>query len=260
MSFDYPIISSEEVFNFAIRRLRGTSKAPGPDGIPGKVWLLTLPLVISWLLRLFNDCFRSGIFPKQWKVACLVLLKKPNRLDGKPSLYRPLCLIDDLGKIFEKIIADRMVRYLDEIRPNLSPMQFGFRKGHSTLDAVARIRSLAKEVVSRGGVALAVSIDIVNAFNSLSWDAIREAIVRFGFPSYLRTTIDNYLHDRYLNFVDRTCTLRSEAVYCGVPQGSVLGHSCRISYMIKSSRQYYRRTVSLSATQTIHASSLVAEA
>jgi hypothetical protein len=39
------------------------------------------------------------------------------------------------------------------------------------------------------GVALAVSLDIINAFNSLPWDRIGEAIRHFGFPNYLREVI-----------------------------------------------------------------------
>ena len=39
------------------------------------------------------------------------------------------------------------------------------------MDAVNRVREMSRAMVSRGGVALAVSLDIVNAFNIIPWDA-----------------------------------------------------------------------------------------
>ena len=37
----------------------------------------------------------------------------------------------------------------------------------SVVDAVRRVRSVAEDMVSRGGVALAVSLDVANAFNAI---------------------------------------------------------------------------------------------
>jgi len=70
---------------------------------------------------------------------------------------------------------------------------------------------------------LAVSLDIVNAFNSLPWDRIGEAIHYFGFPEYLREVIWDYFKDRSLTYMDRAEVRQKRGVYCGVPQGSVLG-------------------------------------
>jgi hypothetical protein len=46
---------------------------------------------------------------------------------------------------------------------------------------------------------LAVSLDIVNAFNSLPWDRIGKAISHFGFPEYLRDVVCNYFRERSLS-------------------------------------------------------------
>ncbi|XP_025157524.1 uncharacterized protein LOC112589249 [Harpegnathos saltator] len=54
--------------------------------------------------------------------------------------------------------------------PNLHDRQHGFRPGKSTLDAIQCFRDLARAVVEEeGGVLLAVSLDITNAFNTLPW-------------------------------------------------------------------------------------------
>jgi len=52
------------------------------------------------------------------------------------------------------------------------------------VDAILRVRSLAEEAVSRGGMALAVSLDISNVFNTLPWECIRAALQHHGVPPY----------------------------------------------------------------------------
>ncbi|XP_072746727.1 uncharacterized protein [Anoplolepis gracilipes] len=54
----------------------------------------------------------------------------------------------------------------DEV-PSLHEEQYGFREGRSTVDAVLRVRALTESAVERGRVALAVALDVSNAFNIL---------------------------------------------------------------------------------------------
>jgi hypothetical protein len=61
-------------------------------------------------------------------------------------------------------------------------------------------------------VALAVSLDIVNAFNSLPWGKIREALEFHRIPPYLQNVVRAYLRDQCIMYTDH-----------GVPQRSVLG-------------------------------------
>lgn len=66
---------------------------------------------------------------------------------------------------------------------------------------------------------LAVSLDIVNAFNTLPWIAIRETL---NVPPYLRAVIGSYLRDRRIVYLGRHRLMWRE-VDRGVPQGSALG-------------------------------------
>jgi len=86
----------------------GPRKAPGPDGIPGKIWVRALDFLGARLGHIFNKCLRRGQFPQQWKKAKLVLLPKAGREAGTPAAYRPICLLDEVGKIFERILATRL--------------------------------------------------------------------------------------------------------------------------------------------------------
>lgn len=56
-----------------------------------------------------------------------------------PSDYRPIVLLYEAGKLLERVIADRIVRYLERTGPGLSECQFVFRAIWFTLDAVQRL-------------------------------------------------------------------------------------------------------------------------
>ncbi|CAG9557742.1 unnamed protein product [Danaus chrysippus] len=217
-----PAVTLEELER-SLSPLRAKKTAPGPDGVPGCVLALALGELAEWYLGILNGCLRTGRFPSPWKEGRLVLLRKAGRPADSPSAYRPIVLLDDAGKLFERILASRVVQHISRNGPELSECQFGFRGGRSTIDAILRLRSLTDGAVSGGGVALAVSLDITNAFNSLPFGVIEEALRFHRLPLYIRRIIGNYLRGREISFVGVDGRVHHHEVRCGVPQGSVLG-------------------------------------
>lgn len=211
----------DEEFAEAMRRVGNV--APGPDGISGSILKLAAPLIGWRLAACYNRCLREGNFPSMWKMARLVLLKKPGGPDGATSSYRPICLLNEMAKLFERILTKRIQEHLTHHGPDLSESQYGFRLKRSTIDAILRVREITDRAVSRKKAAIAISFDIKNAFNSLPWKAISETMRKRNFPKYLRTIIADYLHKRYLLFLGPKGAKQSRKVVCGVPQGSVLG-------------------------------------
>lgn len=65
-----------------------------------------------------------------------------------------------------------------------------------------------------------VTLDVKNAFNSLQWPVIDEALRKKGTPEYLVLMIRSWLSDRQLLIGEQR---DPKSVTCGVPQGSVLG-------------------------------------
>lgn len=90
------------------------------------------------------------------------MIRKGDKPLDSPSLYRPLCLLDCLVKLFEKIIDNHLREFFDN-SDGLHERQFGFRRGHSTIDALVALRSTVKESKTKVGI---LTIDIQNAFNS----------------------------------------------------------------------------------------------
>ncbi|KAA5557234.1 reverse transcriptase family protein, partial [Pseudomonas aeruginosa] len=219
---EVPHITGSEL-RVAVRKMCAKDTAPGPDGVHGRVWALALGALGDRLLRLYNSCLESGRFPSSWRTGRLVLLRKEGRPADTAAGYRPIVLLDEVGKLLERILAAHIIQHLVGVGPDLSAEQYGFREGRSTVDAILRVRALSEKAVSRGGVALAVSLDIANAFNTLPWSVIGAALERHGVPPYLRRLVGSYLEDRSVTCTGHGGIVHRFPVVRGVPQGSVLG-------------------------------------
>ncbi|XP_041972340.1 uncharacterized protein LOC121728266 [Aricia agestis] len=218
---DVPPVTPEELAS-AVHRMSLKNRAPGLDGVPGRVWVLAIKHLEAQVLEVFTKCLVQGRVPRRWKSGKLVLLRKDGRPEDQPSAYRPIVLIDEICKTLERVIVGRLNRHLEGAGPNLSDAQFGFRSRRSTIDAVARVRQISEEEISRGGVVLVVSLDISNAFNTLPWETIKEGLRYHRVPRYLRRTIGNYLSERSVQYPTEEDWEELE-IDCGVPQGSSLG-------------------------------------
>ena len=108
---------------------------------------------------------KEKTFPEVWKKQKLDLLPKPNKRHGDPSSYRPICLLDTAGKIFERIIYNRLLPFV-ELNRGLSERQFGFRKNRSTTNAICYILNKANGAIKRKGYCALITLHVKNAFNS----------------------------------------------------------------------------------------------
>lgn len=149
--------------------------------------------------------------------ANLILIPKPGRDPESPSAYRPICLIDTMGKNYESMILQRLESEIERTG-QLSIRQYGFRKGKSTIAAVEDVRNTIKRAGPNAWSAL-ILLDIKNAFNSASWKYIIQKMRQRGIAQYLLEILKEYLRDRTLYVTREKC----EKLSAGVPQGSVLG-------------------------------------
>lgn len=216
-------ISPDEIrYEFQKRPLKGA--APGPDGIPDRAMRLLPDCFLDSLVSFYNKCIKDGIFPVEWKIGRLVLIpKQGGAADGDIPKTRPICVLDELGKTFERIICKKINMWLhDNQCYALSDNQFGFVEGRSTTDAICRVINTIEEAFSHDLFVVAISLDIENAFNSLPWTTIKQALKDKRVPDFLRRIIDSYLYNRSILYPTKE-GLESRIIQSGVPQGSVLG-------------------------------------
>ena len=147
---DHPIRESrqlnidEKAPPFTKAELRMTTKglegrkAPGPDGILNEVLKVLVREKHDVLLDMFNACLRLGMFSRRWKIQRLILIDKGKGFPVTPSSYRPLCMLDCTGKVFERLIWTRLRASVGS-GIGLVDNQFGFLEGRSTVMAIEEV-------------------------------------------------------------------------------------------------------------------------
>jgi hypothetical protein len=102
-SIECPDITLPEIEK-AVRRA-APNKAPGADGIINGVLHQTLDILLPSLHKLFNACLQLGYCPQHFKEAVTVVLRKQGKDDyAQPRSYRPIALLNTLGKVLEAIV------------------------------------------------------------------------------------------------------------------------------------------------------------
>ena len=135
--------------------------------------------------------------------------------------YRPICLLNLFGKIFEKLIVNRINKH----RPNLEQckLQYGFRKKKSTEDAINRLLYITEEEGKQGKkYVLSIFVDITGAFDNLWWPALLNNIKELNVPKYILDVVYSYVRDREV-FYEASGDKITRKPTRGCPQGSVCG-------------------------------------
>ena len=200
--------------NAAIKKVKN-GKAPGPDGIPPEAIKEMGICQPDFLLTIFNRLLQAEKFPVEWKVARVVLLQKGGRSMEEASAFRPICLINTMGKLYELLLRERLEAEV-EAGGGLSTRQFGFRRGKSTIDAVSAVLGTVKSSPERW--CALITVDVRNAFNSAVWSGIIRELRTRCISNYLVNIISDYFKDRMLDMGKV-----SRIMEMGVPQGSVIG-------------------------------------
>ena len=97
-------ISEVEVYRSL--KVAKSSTAPGEDGLPTLVWKQFWAYVGNIITRIFTASIDLGCHPQRWRSARIVVLRKPGKPDySLPGAYRPISLLNTLGKLLEAVMA-----------------------------------------------------------------------------------------------------------------------------------------------------------
>ncbi|CAK9829547.1 hypothetical protein ANTRET_LOCUS6865 [Anthophora retusa] len=135
-------------------------------------------------------------------------------------------MLDTAGKLLEKMVRPRLLTAF-QAAGDLLDRQFGFRRGRSTVDALRMIIETADKAETGNRhswhVVLVATLDVRNAFNSVSWARIFADLENtFQVLDYLLRIMEDYLSDRVLVY-DTAEGRRKRKVSARVAQESILG-------------------------------------
>lgn len=220
---DSPIklVNTDEI-GWALKRMN-TKKSSGVDGVPNYVLKKTDCRSWVYLAIIMNNCLNLGYFPQKWKISRVIPVLKPGKDPTDPANYRPIALLSNIGKLFERILFERM-RLIVEDKEVLKDFQFGFRNGLSTNHALLTFVDTVTRGLNAKRPTLAVSLDVEKAFDTVWHEGIIYKIYKkYGFGAQLSRMIYNYLIDRSFMVEIEGVSSTSHSTVAGVPQGSILG-------------------------------------
>ena len=196
-------------------------KGTGPFSIPSFILRILSSIVSTPISNLCNRSLETGVFPEVLKMAFVIPIhKKESKLEI--SNYRPISILSNINKIFEKIMSIRVRNYFE--RSNLlHNFQFGFREKHSTNHAVMKMVQKIQEVIKDKNIAFGVFIDLQKAFDTVNHNILLNKLDSYGIRGIAKNWIKSYLTDRQQYVSIDGFESEKEFILHGVPQGSVLG-------------------------------------
>lgn len=212
-------ITKEEIIE-QLKRCKNKSAA-GSDGLNYQILKKLPPNVFQIITALFNKAFSLGHFAQAWKHANVKMVPKPGKNKNEAKNWRPISLLSCLGKLFERVVTNRLSQYL-ESKKLLSPFQSGFRRGRMTAEQLVRLSEDAHSSLKRKGITAALFLDAEAAFDQAWHDGIRFKVKQLGIPTRLVRLISSFLSKRTLTVKIGDKTSNTVNMEAGTPQGACL--------------------------------------
>ena len=197
-----------------------TPKSPGPDQISNVLLKRFAAQFALPLSLLFNRIIETGTIPVCFKEATVIpVYKKGSKQD--PNNYRPVSLTSCILKVFEQILLDTMLDFVEE-NNIMSPYQHGFYRSRSTC---TNLLNFWHDVTKLADIHSQISViytDMSKAFDRIPHKYLIAKLDNYGFRGKLLNVLRSYLEHRTQRVAVRTILSDPMDVTSGTPQGGVL--------------------------------------
>ena len=197
------------------------NSSAGWDDISPSVLKYVAPHITKVLVLLINSSFQEGVFPDELKIARAVPLYK----NDDPMIfsnYRPVSILTAISKIYEKIMCNRLISFLNKWKI-LYQYQFGFRQHHSTYMALIKLMDQLITALKEGKLVLGLFLYFSKAFDTINHDILFNKLELYGIRGISLCSFKSYLTNRYQYVEYNNENSSRSKIVCGVSQGSIHG-------------------------------------
>ena len=140
----------------------------------------------------------------------------------KTTNYRPIFLLSPVDKIYEKLLYNRLITFLEKYHM-LSDQQFGFRRDIPTTHAVTHIHDNVVKHIDNNEYSCCAFLNLTKAFDTADHTILSKKLeTNFGIRRAPLKSIENYLHNRHQHVKISNSKSNLARISSGVPQGSCL--------------------------------------
>ena len=156
---------------------------------------------------MINTSIESGHVPGTMQLAKVIPIYKSK---DKQMLnnYRPISLLPIFSKIIEKVIYQRLFNFLNTNNALFSS-QYGFRKNHSTINAVTELVSHVIKAMNRKENTISVFLDLSKAFDTVNHNIEGSVLGPLLFLIYINDIPNCLKHSKSIVFADDTTIFAS---------------------------------------------------
>ena len=172
-------------------------------------------ILLNLIYKHFNYCIDKGKFSNDLKHADIVPVYKKNNKCEKEN-YRPVSILSNLSKIYEKLMYNQLYDYFDNI---LFSSQCCFRKGYSAHDCLLVMIEEFKEAIDKGNEFGAVLTDLSKAFYVLIIRFLLLNCTNYGVSILSINIIFSHLSNRTHRTKINECFIERSRIEHGGPQG-----------------------------------------
>ena len=146
------------------------------------------------LTELIKNSFKTGIFPEDLKRVQVIPLYKGN-IKADLNKYRPISVLIVFNKNFERIMYNRIYQKLEHFEL-LYSKKFGFRKEHSTIDAIAELTERLREKYKSRTVTSTIFLELKKAFDTIDHGILGKKLNHYGICGNARNWILSFVTGR----------------------------------------------------------------
>jgi hypothetical protein len=192
-------------------------KATGPSGIGAEMLKAAGEAGVIWVTDLCNVIVNDGKIPTDWRKSWMVTVYKGKGDSLECGSYRGIKLLDQVMKVFERVIEAKLRK-----RVEIDGMQFGFRPGKGTTDAIFIIRQVQEKFLAKKKDLWIAFVDLEKAFDRVPREVLWWALQRLGVDEWLVKAIKAMYEGVTTAVKLKSGESKEFEVQVGVHQGSVL--------------------------------------